>query len=154
MPETQTTPTIVAEGRLARIDLRVSEATEVRRLITDDPESPVELRSQGPRGFYIRVFDHRKGAREAFQLGGMPVYAAFFILDLPCVCGFRLKGATQYVALNDVGTPDMRDGGEGEGLLLTRAGSFDKSQWKVMAQGKALHLDTGICLCEPRLPKP
>lgn len=142
-------PKVIAEGRVVQIDLRAEEAVEIRPL-KEEADAPIVLCFKDPHtGFYIQVFDHRSSVRGAYDEDLRP-FDEIFRVATPCLVGFRQKNGTTYIAINHIGTPDMRDGGEGEELVLTRAGRFDKKQYRVMGDGKAIHNPTGVCLVEPR----
>ncbi len=145
--------TVAGEGRVTEIQLTL-DGCEVSVLDEADPESPVVLKfTDENTGYYINIYDHRRISRETFRSNDDSAFEEAFVVT-PCLVGFRLKGKTQYIAINDIGTADMRDGGEGEKLILTRVGWFDSTKYRVFNQSRpAIHVATGICLVEPR-PKP
>ena len=148
---------VIAEGRVVQIDVRAEDAEEIF-LLDEREESPVvlryELTDKEPRS-YILLYDHRKASRERFQSTGeewLGELCRQFQENVPCLCGFRFRKGL-YVVLNDIGTADMRDGGEDEKLILTRAGRYNKTEYRVMRSldgiHDACHMDTGIRLCRP-----
>lgn len=158
-------PVVIGEGRVVRIDLAL-DGCEAGLLFEEDPESPVVVTFKDPKtGYYVNIFDHRVKSREAFRSDDDEAFEEAFYAT-PCLVGFRLKGKTQYFAINDIGTPDMRDGGDGEGLVLTSISAikFDPRTyqwyrlitWKNPKSGKlhpVMHPSTKICLVEPRPEK-
>lgn len=150
--EVKLVPVVIGEGRVTKIDLPLDGA-EVRLLFTEELESPVVLTFKDPiTGYYVNIFDHRKASREAFRLGRAEVFEQAFYMT-PCLVGFRLKGRTQYFVINDIGTTDMRDGGESESLNLTRRDLMDHERYRVVIDAdkkSAIHPATGICLVRPR----
>lgn len=145
-------PVVIGEGRVVRIDLPLDGA-EVGLLSEEDPESPVVLTFRDPATrYYVRIYDHRQRSRETFRRGDDEAFERAFY-ETPCLVGFRLKNG-QYVVINDIGTPDMRDGGGNEALILTARHIINHAECRVMSGNKpAIHHATGICLVEPR-PKP
>jgi len=141
---------VLGEGRVERIELDPKVAEEVEMLAVEEQDQPpVVLRFWDPeRSYYLSIYDHREASRKAFLNNG-DLLKVFH--KAPCLVGFRKKGKTSYCVITDLGTPDMRDGGEDERLVLTRTGAFDKRRYRVIGQNQpAIHPATGICLVEPR----
>jgi len=150
---------IIAEGRLGAVEIPAAAATMIRPLDLSDPAMPIVFQIEGSRGYFIRVFDHRKSVQEAYKVylndKDMGKLDAVFAA-CPALIRFAIKGNTQYVAITDLGTPDMVDTGDEHPLQLTRGGHYDRDSFRVVTKdGKtALHLDTKVCVVEPRPPKP
>lgn len=145
------TPMVIAEGRVSVIDLDILEC-DVQLLRSDD-KSPLVLTFRGEDGFWINIYDHRTGTIEAFRKEGLGGLDEIFSA-VPCLCACRVKKG-QYFVLADIGTPDIADDGEGQGLVLTTLTQLDRKAYRVMRDGNrdALHPATGICLVEPRSAK-
>lgn len=146
---------ILGEGRVVRIEINIRNSkNKIELLNKDNPKSPVVVKIVGDNGFYIRLFDHRVEAIQVFRSYGSATYQMKFTGIVPCLAGYRKKSDVQYIALADIGTPDMLDGGEKEALILTYSDIRDKSQYRVTQLAgeihPALHKATKICLCEPR----
>ena len=151
---------IIAEGRVAKIDLQIEEICMVEmqpHANGEETNSPVMIQFFGclkNSSYYLRVFDHRQASREAFQEGGEKALIEVFN-QTPCLARFAVKRC-QYLAIVDIGTDDVHDGGTKEQLVITTTDQFRHSTHRVMRNGDlvALHLATGICLVEPRPAKP
>jgi len=141
----------IAEGRVGRIELDISGINCGR--LSDDKDAPVVFEFRGPNGFYILLYDHRSEVIEAFESGDDQRLEETFY-QTPCLVGFRLKGGrTQYLVIAPIGTLDIHDGGEEESLILTQRPIMDQGSYRVMVGSNgiaAIHLDTKICLVEPR----
>lgn len=135
---------VIGEGRITEIDLSLT-GTEINWFNQDDPNSPVVITFFGGRHF-VRLFDHREKARAIFKQYPNSYRLLFSRLDEPCLGGYRLKGKTQFFVLSDIGTEDMRDGGEEEKLVLTTLPQ--RRARRVLAN--AVHPATQICICESR----
>lgn len=149
-------PRDVAVGRIKEIQLDL-EGVEAGLLNVEDQETPVVLVFKGPTGFYIPIYDHRQAVREAFQQGGDQTLQEAFESSVPCVGGYRIKGNRQYIVLADLGTLDIRDGGEEEALVLIRFDREAKEKYRVAARPHdpvPMHRDTKIAVCEARPQRP
>ncbi len=133
---------IIAEGVVNEIRLDPKDADQVWWL---DPETKeaVKLVFEGQSDDFIIVFDHRKTSVEALN-EGIDAFDAVFQRG-NCLGRFAKK-KSQYIALADQDDPKTDIKPLITGIVLTRV-PFDRSKYRVMAEGKAYHLDTGICFC-------
>lgn len=142
---------VIAEGRVAGIWLDPATA-KVTWLDVPEHDGPKPVRvtyKNLDSGHYVVVYDHRLDVGAALSRGRHGFNKAF-AASVPCLGSFRRKGRTLYIVLADIGTKDIRDGGESEKFVLGYAGEFDHESHRVMANGAAIHPATGICLLEPR----
>jgi len=142
---------IIIEGRLSQINLDPANAREIGSVV-DDQASAISLAFYGDYGFYIRIFDQRRKSINSFCNCTRREFFSVFKENLPAIVSYRLNNMIQYIVIADIGSPDMRDDGEAEGLVLTKAGTFDRKFYRVPSNGKhsAIHTATGICILEPR----
>lgn len=145
-------PEVIAEGRVVEISLNPKLAQSVELLMIDGKikdDSPVVLTFAGDNDHYLRIFDHRYLPKAEFYAGFMAVtedYCRAFASNLPCLAGVRKKSGL-YVAITDLGTPDMLDGGSRQKYHLLNISDEHAFLYQPIVK-RSLHHDTGIMLAD------